>query len=432
MSSCLTINWFDGPRNPKARRGSNPGGPFPYPFIMADRITLAPSLDGLVKDAEDEFARQLGRPPRWIVAAPGRVNLIGEHTDYNDGFVLPMAIDRYVVVGADSSPPGAKEARLYSAALRQWATVAVEPPFAPGHVAWARYAEGVIAGCRGAGLRAGPFEAVVVSDVPHGGGLSSSAALEVAVATLIEAMTGAVLDPLQKALLCQRAEHDFAGVPCGIMDQCTSVMGQDGALLLLDCRSRTMSLTPLADPDVVALIVNSNVKHELNDGGYAARRRQCEQAAAALGATALRDVEIDQLEQARHRLGDETYRRARHVITENARTIAAAEAIRRGDWPTIGRLMVASHASLRDDFEVSCEELDLLVALATDGAASGVIGSRMTGGGFGGCTISLVRRQALDQAARHIEEKYLVRAGRRATAFATRPVDGARLLKAPG
>jgi galactokinase len=422
---------LDHPDNAKARRGSDLGGPFPYPFIMADHITPATSLAALVKEAEDEFARQFGRPPRWIAAAPGRVNLIGEHTDYNDGFVLPMAIDRYVVVAADRSADGAKEARFYSAALGQWATVAVEGPFAPGAVAWARYAEGVVAGCRAAGLSARPFEAVVVSDVPQGGGLSSSAALEVAVATLIEAMTGAELDPLQKALLCQKAEHDFAGVPCGIMDQCTSVMGQDGALLLLDCRSRTMSLTPLADPDVVALIVNSNVKHELNDGGYAARRRQCEKAAASLGAAALRDVEVEQLEQARNRLDDVPYRRARHVITENARTVKAAEAIRRGDWSTVGRLMVESHASLRDDFEVSCEELDLLVALATAGPANGVIGSRMTGGGFGGCTISLVRRAALDAVSSHISEGYFRKTGRQAAVFATRPVDGARVMKSP-
>jgi galactokinase len=399
---------------------------------MADRMTPATTLTWLVRDAEDEFVGRFGRSPRWIAAAPGRVNLIGEHTDYNDGFVLPMAIDRYVVVAADRSPKGATQATLYSAALDQWATVPVEAPFAPGAVVWARYAEGVVAGCRDAGLHMQPFEAVVVSDVPQGGGLSSSAALEVAVVTLIEAMTGAVLDPLQKALLCQKAEHKFAGVPCGIMDQCTSVMGQDGALLLLDCRTRTVNLTPLADPDVVALIVNSNVKHELIDGGYAARRRQCEEAAVALGTPALRDVEVKQLEEARNRLDDVHYRRARHVVTENARTVEAAEAIRRGDWPMVGRLMIESHASLRDDFEVSCEELDLLVGLATDGAAAnGVIGSRMTGGGFGGCTISLVRRAALDAVSSHISEGYFRETGRQATVFATRPVDGARVIKKP-
>jgi galactokinase len=385
----------------------------------------AASLDLLVKSAEDEFTRRFVRPARWVVAAPGRVNLIGEHTDYNDGFVLPMAIDRYVVLAADRSP--AREARLYSVAAGQDAVITVEPPFTPGAVAWARYVQGVVAGCHAAGVNPGPFDAVVASDLPLGGGLSSSAALEVASATLIEAMTGARFDPLQKALLCQKAEHDFAGVPCGIMDQCASVMGRVGALLLLDCRSRIVRLTPLTDPDVVALIVNSNVKHELTDGGYAARRRQCEEAARSLGVTSLRDVSMEQLEQAWGRLADIHFRRARHVVTEISRTVEAADALGRGDWPTLGRLMAASHASLKDDYEVSCEELDLLVELAVE---SGVIGSRMTGGGFGGCTISLVRRDALDRVARYIGEGYLRGTGREATVFATRPVDGARVVKA--
>ena len=382
------------------------------------------SLDSLVHDAERVFARRFGRPPRWVAAAPGRVNLIGEHTDYNDGFVLPMAIDRYVVLAADRSPTS--QSRLYSAALDEEAAVTVTAPFTPGSAPWARYVQGVVAGCRGAGMNVGPFEAVVVSDVPLGSGLSSSAALEVAAATLFEAMSGGRLEPLRKALLCQKAEHDFAGVPCGIMDQCSSVMGRDGALLLLDCRSRAVRLTPLADPDVVALIVNSNVRHALTDGGYAARRRQCEEAACALGVAALRDVTPERLEQERGRLDEVHYRRARHVVTENARTTATADALGRGDWPAVGALMYASHASLRDDYHVSCAELDLLVELA---AEAGVIGARMTGGGFGGCTISLVRRPALDAAIRHISEGYRRKAGREATAFVTRPVDGARILK---
>ena len=388
----------------------------------------ASSLDSLVHDAETEFVRRFGRPSRWTAVAPGRVNLIGEHTDYNDGFVLPMAIDRYVVIAADRADASAADARLYSSLLDHWATVAVEPPFAPGAEPWARYVQGVVAGCRAAGLAPGPFAAVVASDLPPGAGLSSSAALEVAAATLIEAMTDQRLDPLQKALLCQKAEHDFAGVPCGIMDQCASVMGREGALLLLDCRSRAVRPTPLADPEVVALIVNSNVRHALTDGGYASRRRQCEEAAHALGVPALRDVSGEQLEAARGRLDDVHYRRARHVVGEIGRTVAAAEAIPHGDWATVGELMYASHASLRDDYQVSCNELDLLVDLA---AEAGVIGSRMTGGGFGGCTISLVRRQTLDAVVRHVHEGYLRKTGRKATAFMTRPVDGARVYRGP-
>jgi galactokinase len=241
------------------------------------------------------------------------------------------------------------------------------------------------------------------------------------------------LEPLPKALLCQKAEHDYAGVPCGLMDQCASVMGCAGSLLLMDCRSRAVELTPLADPEIVVLIINSNVRHELSGGGYAVRRRQCEQAASVLGVASLRDAAPEQLECRRDALGDLLYRRARHVVTENARTVEAAGAIRRGDWGAVGRLMYASHASLRDDYEVSCPELDLLVDLAAwIGPAGGVIGSRMTGGGFGGCTVSLIRKETLDPIAQGIGDGYLREFGRPATLFVTRPADGARVLKGAG
>jgi galactokinase len=249
-------------------------------------------------------------------------------------------------------------------------------------------------------------------------------------ATLLEAMTGKSLEPLPKALLCQKAEHEYAGVPCGIMDQCSSVMGREGHLLLLDCRSRAVHGIPMADAEVVALIINSNVKHALTDGGYATRRRQCEEAARILGVPALRDVTVEQLERRRPDLDDVLYRRARHVVSENQRTLATAEAVRRNDWETVGPLMAASHASLRDDYQVSCSELDLLVEQAAGiGPEGGVLGSRMTGGGFGGCTISLVRHGALDEVARRIGATYLQRTGRQATVFATRPAGGARILQ---
>ncbi len=385
------------------------------------------SLAALSTAAQEEFQRRFGRPARWLAAAPGRVNLIGEHTDYNDGFVLPMAIDRHVVIAADRPTNAAShEARLFSVALERWASFSCEHALKPGAADWSNYVRGVFAGFQAAGHPPGPFDAVVHSDLPVGGGLSSSAALDVAAATLLEALAGTRLDPLAKALLCQRAEHDFAGVPCGIMDPCASVMGKAGCLLLLDCRSRTVELTPLADPEVLVLIVNSNVKHALTDGGYAARRRQCEDAARLLGVAALRDVSPEQLEQGRAKLDDLLYRRARHVVGEIARTVQTADALRRGDWDLVGRLMLASHASLCDDFQVSCDELNVLVQLATE---AGVIGSRMTGGGFGGCTVSLVRRSALDAVRAHISDGYLRQTGRRATLFVTRPVDGAHLVQ---
>jgi galactokinase len=396
-------------------------------------MQMANSLEMLVKAADEVFLKQFGRPARWLVAAPGRVNLIGEHTDYNDGFVLPMAIERHVVVAADR-PQGwnvgmSKPTRLFSAAVQQEATIPAEGPATPGPVPWARYLEGVVAGWRRLGHDAGPFDAVIHSDVPLGGGLSSSAALEVATATLLESLTGVRLEPLPKAFLCQKAEHEFAGVPCGIMDQCASILGRAGALLLLDCRVLTVEPVQLSDPEVVALIVNSNVKHALEEGAYAKRRQQCAKASQVLGTRSLRDVTPESLAQAQSKLDPLLFRRAQHVVTENARTVEAARAIRQGDWDTVGRLMYASHDSLRDDYEVSCPELDLLVRLAAE--VEGVIGSRMTGGGFGGCTISLVRRQQLERVMQHLEEGYQRECGRQASLFVTSPADGARVIRTP-
>jgi galactokinase len=289
--------------------------------------------------------------------------------------------------------------------------------------------QGVIAGFPHAGVNLQPFAAIVHADLPVGGGLSSSAALEVAAATLLEAMTGTRLEPLQKALLCQKAEHDYARVPCGIMDQCSVIMGRTGSLLLLDCRSREAELVPLSDPDVLALIVNSNVKHALTDGGYAVRRKQCETAARFLGVAALRDVTMAQLEKSRTKLDEVLYRRARHVIGENERTLGTAQALKRGDWDTVGAHMAASHESLRRDYEVSCAELDVLVELAAQiGPAGGVVGARMTGGGFGGCTISLVRRWALEEVMTRIGAGYQQRTGRQASMFVTTPAAGARII----
>lgn len=385
-------------------------------------------LDCLVQEADAEFARRFGRTPGFAAAAPGRVNLIGEHTDYNDGFVLPMAIDRHVVVvaarGASSS------VRLHSTACGESAIISTLKVTDMALPPWARYVQGVLAGCAARGMLPGSFDAVIHADVPLGGGLSSSAALEVATATLVEALTGQTLDQAAKALLCQKAEHDFAGVPCGIMDQFSSTMGRAGCLLLLDCRSRIVEPIRLANPDVVALIVNSNVKHDLGTGEYAVRRRQCEEAAHALGVASLRDVTVEALEAARDRLGDVRHRRARHVVTENGRTLEVVRALNMGDWDVVGRSMYASHASLRDDYEVSCPELDLLVERAgAIGPAGGVIGSRMTGGGFGGCTISLVRSAAVDAVSRQLSDDYLARTGIRASAFATVPAAGARIVR---
>jgi galactokinase len=388
-------------------------------------------LNELILSSSRQHSARFGVSPKWIVAAPGRVNLIGEHIDYSDGFVLPMAIDRYCVIAA--SPAADGSARINSSTADDEVTILLTKPerhASGGH--WSNYVAGVLAGCcQMPGLRPGGFAAVVASDVPIGGGLSSSASLEVATATLVEAITGKSLDPKAKALLCQRAEHDFAGVPCGIMDQFASAMCQADHLMLLDCQSQAIEQIPFVDPSVTVLIINSNVKHELAGSEYGERRQQCERAAQVLGVPSLRSTTLAQLESSRDRLSDVEYRRARHAISEIARTVEAAKAAKQSDWPSMGKLMASSHESLRDDYEVSCPELDLLVDFALEiGSPAGVYGSRMTGGGFGGCTVSLVQATKVDQVARQISENYQRKTGISPTVLTTRPSRGAHVVKA--
>lgn len=385
------------------------------------------SLESLAARAVQRFSASFGRAPRWLVAAPGRVNLIGEHTDYNDGFVLPMAIERWTVIAAAPGEP--RRITLRSATAKGDAAIDLSQPVERGEPAWSNYPRGVIAGFQRLGATLEGFDALIDSEVPLGGGLSSSAALEVATATVLEAMTGRVLDPVEKALLCQRAEHEFAGVPCGIMDQFTSVMAKEGHLLLLDCRSRTTELVPMRDASVAVLIINTNVHHELANGEYARRRAQCEAAAKVLQMPSLRDATPAGLQAAHGNMEPVVFRRARHVITEIERTQQAARAIRAGDWQATWQLMSASHASLRDDFEVSCAELDLVVELAqTIGERGGVIGCRMTGGGFGGCAVSLVRAEAIPEITRQLADDYRKKTGLEPAIFSSRPAGGARVF----
>ena len=270
----------------------------------------------------------------------------------------------------------------------------------------------------------------MMSTVPLGGGLSSSAALEVCTATLMEAATGKAIDPVEKALLAQKAEHEFAGVPCGIMDQFISALGREGNLLLLDCRTRQTELVPMSDPSVELLIVNTNVKHELGSGEYAKRRAECEAAARILGVASLRDATAQALESYRGKMDGVVFRRARHVIGEIERTVQAAEGIRASNWIAVGQLMYASHASLRDDYEVSCKELDAVVEIAESiGVAGGVYGCRMTGGGFGGCAVALVKAGSVAAITQKIAADYPKKTGLEATIFASRPAAGATIIK---
>jgi galactokinase len=302
-------------------------------------------------------------------------------------------------------------------------------PFTKG--AWVNYPSGVLAGFMARGITPGGFDALIHSTVPLGGGLSSSAALEVATATLLETITGQKLDLVEKALLCQKAEHQYAGVPCGIMDQFISVMGRKDHLLLLDCRSRRTELVPMSDPSVSLLVTNTNVKHALTGGEYAKRRAQCEAGAKALGVASLRDATLATLEQGRGRMEDVVFRRARHVIGEIERTTQAAREIQASHWKAAGELMYASHYSLRDDYEVSCVELDAVVEIARGiGLEGGVYGCRMTGGGFGGCTVALVKTEAVAAITKKLAEDYHRKTGIEASQFVSRPADGAMVLKA--
>jgi galactokinase len=389
------------------------------------------SLKELTAHITAEFQKTYGRAPRWIAAAPGRVNVIGEHTDYNDGFVLPMAIEFYTIMAADQRPDGKDIITFRSTSQTDAATVDLSQPVKPAAPKWGNYPRGVVAGFLARGIKPAGLDVLLHSTVPLGSGLSSSAALEVATATLLEAVTGKSIDPVEKALLAQKAEHDFAGVPCGIMDQFISALGREGHLLLLDCRTRKTELVPMSDPSVALLIINTNVKHELSGGEYAERRAQCEEAAAKLGVKSLRDVTAEQLEKNKGKLSELVYRRARHVIGEIERTTHAAEGVRNSNWPAVGQLMYASHYALKDDYEVSCAELDVVVAIAEAiGAKGGVYGCRMTGGGFGGCCVALVNAGAVDSITKTIAAEYKKRTGIDATIFSSRPAAGATILKA--
>lgn len=390
-------------------------------------------LDEQIAATGRAFVDAFGGSATIAAVAPGRVNLIGEHTDYNGGFVLPMAIERQSVVMV--RPRKDKLARLRSTALPGVAEFPVDidggalksAPIGLGGPDWSRYLRGVVA----FSYTPCGFDLMVDSNVPAGGGLSSSASIELATATALEALGGVAFDPVTKAKLCQMAEHRYGGTPCGIMDQFIIAMGRRGCALLIDCRDHSTRDVPMDDEGLAVLIINSNVKHELSGGEYAQRRAQCEAAAGGLGVSSLRDADMAVLEAAKAKMDDVLYRRARHVVCENARTLAFADAVASRDWNTVSQAMFASHDSLRDDYEVSTPELDLLVKLAAEHrGAGGLIGARMTGGGFGGCTVNLVRADKADAVAQTICKAYRSRTGTDPTPFVTRPADGARLVSA--
>jgi galactokinase len=384
-----------------------------------------PITGGLIHET---FERLYGRAPRWIARAPGRVNLIGEHTDYNGGFVLPMAIDRHTQIAA--APNDSNTITLRSTAVDEIMRIDLTRPVETAdRGCWTNYPRGVLAGFIAEGYELPGFDALIHSDVPLGGGLSSSASLEVALATLLEAIVGQRLDPVRKAELCREAEHAYAQVPCGLMDQFICTLARENHVLLLDCRSQQSEWIELADPAVSVLIVKTNVRHQLAGGEYAVRRSQCAEAAKVMGVPSLREATREDMERTRGRMERTLYRRARHVLCENNRTLKAARSIRDRDWLEVGQLMYSSHESLQEDFEVSCAELDAVVEIAQNiGPQGGVFGCRMTGGGFGGCAVALIETRAQQSIELTMMQEYKAATGIEPTLFVSRPARGAALV----
>ena len=425
------------------------------------------SIESLQAHAASELNQWTGSAARWSAAAPGRVNVIGEHTDYNGGWVLPMAIDRHTVLVA---APGlvAGRLRVRSLSLGEQSAVSLSRLSDLSDDKWMRYLQGVLVEYANRQIVCPPLDIVVASNVPVGGGLSSSAALELSMAHLIEAVTETTLSSSERIRAAVSAEREGAGVPCGVMDQTIVEQGQQGCVLLLDCAEELISsIIPCDDPQIAWLVIHSGVSHDLADGAYAQRRAECEMICEALQVGSLRDVTPEMittltpglpalspaplpapspaaspaappiqsstpspiLSSLQEPLDEVLLRRARHVVTENQRVLAAMEALKTANWSTLGQLLFESHQSLRDDYQVSCEELDVLVELAQ--AQDDVFGARMTGGGFGGCVVALVNREALSSVATSICQGYAQRVGLSPRCYRVNPASGADVCAVP-
>jgi galactokinase len=386
---------------------------------LSRTAAATPVIEGLRED----FVQAFGESPR-IFRAPGRVNLIGEHTDYNDGFVMPIAIDLSTWVGVSrrndrtvmmrtQNYPGLVELRLD------------EIGHGPTGL-WSDYVRGMTSVLERRGQRLCGAHMLIVGKVPIGAGLSSSAAIEIATGYALLSISGLDIDRVQLALAAQEAEHAYAGTRCGIMDQFIACNGKAGHALLLDTRSLQFHLLPMPKKAQV-VICNTMVKHRLASGEYNVRRAQCEAGVKYLapsrpGLKALRDVSLDELEKSSTRMPVEIFRRCRHVISENARVLQSAEALRNSNYESFGVLMNESHASLRDDYEVSCAELDLMVDLASK--LPGVYGARMTGGGFGGCTVNLVGADETEHFQAEISRRYEAATGVRPEVYISNASEG--------
>jgi galactokinase len=372
-----------------------------------------------------EFQKLYGREPRFF-CAPGRVNLIGEHTDYNDGYVLPMAIEYGTIVAAAVRED--RKIRVRSVNLDEAGEIDLDAPEIARRGSWLDFVEGVarILERRGAKLRG--VDLLIESSVPSGAGLSSSAALEISVGLALTESSASPIDKIQLALIGQAAEHEFVGAKVGIMDQYVSALGRRHHALLIDCRSLEATQIPFAAQDAAIVICDSKVKHELADSEYNTRRAQCEEGVELLkeflpGITKLRDVSVEDFAKYESKLPETIKKRCRHVVMENERTISAAKALKNNDLAEFGRLMWLSHASLRDDYEVSCRELDLLVEVAQKSRL--VLGARMTGGGFGGSTVNLVPLEYVDEFTEKITTEYKQQTSIESAVYKTGAADGA-------
>lgn len=351
-----------------------------------------------------DFEQRFGRRA-LVVSAPGRVNLIGEHTDYNEGFVLPFAIDKRTYVACAARDDGIINA--FSQTLYDGLTIDLSDNTRGS--GWGLYIKGIADRLASRGIAVSGGDILIDSDIPVGAGLSSSAALEVSVGFALLNLAGSKVDLVDLALAGQEVEHQYAGVRSGIMDQYTSALAAEDNALLIDCRSLSFENVPISIPGYALLVCDSRVEHELASSEYNQRRLECEEGVLRLkeynsSITSLRDVSMNELEIRQNILSDTVFRRCRHVISENRRTIESAEALRKGELTRLGSLMLESHKSLRDDYEVSCPELDLLVSSATE--HKGVLGARMTGGGFGGSTINLVEERGVEGFTESVKRSF--------------------------
>ena len=384
-----------------------------------------------VQMVQQIFEEKFGAGSRILIGqAPGRVNLIGEHTDYNDGFVFPMALDFKMTMAARKRND--QLVKIYSIDHQEQVEFELNGAiFHDQKATWSNYLRGVMEILRQAGVELCGVEIAFHGDVPQGAGLSSSAALEVVTVVVLQALIGFKFTPLELAKLCQKAENQFVGMNCGIMDQFISMMGEENHALFLDCRSLEYQQVPLELDDCRIVICHSGVKHSLVDSEYNQRRKECEAVVTALQNAfpeikALRDANLSQLAAVCERITETEYQRAYHVISEDNRVLESITALKAGNLVEFGNLMNASHDSLRDDYQVSCSEIDLLVELAR--VVPGVLGSRITGGGFGGCTVNLIKAAAIPEFTEKLAQEYQAQTGIKPRFYISTAANGAKIL----